>query len=820
MGKLSQEPDPGAREVLRARVLRVLFASPEAGVPGPGGAEQERRDDDKRYFVLRFGTGMLVLIAPALAAYYSWLGVGELAIAVSVTTAAVLLNFVLVHWTKRVAFATQVTASLLFAFFVYVTSALGGLGGIGACWLALMPLIAALVGGLRTLAFWSAVSLGGGLWFWYAPHLGWESRNLLAGAGTPALVNFATALFASSGLSAAFLVFHRAAERRLRVALAAIAQEKALLDQVRRAGDAASAAGSVDEALRESLRALTAESAWAGGRVLLYEIDFAQMQTAFAIGDGHALPARSAALDEARRTAAAERRSTWGQVSAASEQRVLVVPVVFEDTTFALMELAAAEATDTDPSAASALDILERQLGATVRRKQAEQQMRQLAFVDPLTGLPNRQRMLELVDRALRRAHSDPQPLALLFIDLDGFKQVNDGYGHASGDRFLMEVAARIERVIRPGDQFGRGRDKPRLGDVSRFGGDEFVVLLQDAATREEMGAIASRLIAAVREPLRLAAGSVSPDASVGIATFPEDGSDASTLIRRADAAMYAAKRAGKGCWRFFEPQLDAELQRDLELQGELRSALTEGRFVLQFQPVISARDRSLTRLEAKLHWRRPSGELEAAGDLLASVGRAGLSQRVTDWTVDAACEQIRSWRDLGYALPLVTLQLDTGALRDHNIAESFERCLRRWGVLPREFELALLGPALAQTDARSWEVVERFRRMGFALCLDDFGSGYSSLDHLRRHAFDRVKLHRSLLGGLGESRLDERVLEGLLALAHRLELPVAADGVDTTEQADFAVRAGVAELQGSWVSPPLAPEALVAWLKPEADEE
>jgi diguanylate cyclase (GGDEF)-like protein len=819
------EPSETSRKAPRspwAPLVRVFQDGLPGAVPALSREQRAQAEVERAAFVLRSGTLLLALIAPILAIYYLWLGAGELAVSTGVATAAVAANYALVRWTKRVVLACHVAAGILLAFFVQVTLLLDGISGPGAAWLGLMPLLAALVGGLRSLAAWSALSFAAGVLVWYGPRFGLAPRNVLGEAlhGAPALVNLATTLVATTGLSAAFLVVQRAAERRLHAALAAIGQEKALLEQVRRAGDAASAAGGVDEALRSALRALTADAAWAGGRVVLYEVDFAQLQTTFAIGDGHTLPARSSALDEARRQATRQLRATWTQPDA-STPRILVAPVVVEETTFALIELAAAPGYTPDQRAASALDVLGRQLGSAVRRKQAEQQMRQLAFIDPLTGLPNRQRMLELVDRALRRAQNDEHPLALLFVDLDGFKQVNDGYGHATGDRFLMEVAARIERVVRPGDHVGRGRERTRLGDVSRFGGDEFVVLLQDAATREEAGSVASRLIAAVREPLRLAAGTISPDASVGIATFPEDGADASTLIRRADAAMYAAKRAGKGCWRFYEPQLDAELQRDLELENELRGALSDGRFALRFQPVVSAKDRLLTRLEVELFFRRSSGETAAAGEVLAGLGRAGLSQRVTDWMIDAACEQLRGWRDLGFEPPLLTLHVDGAALHDHHIGDAFERALRRWGVAPRELELAVLGPALAETDARSWEVVERFRRMGFALCLDDFGSGYSSLDHLRRHVFDRVKLHRSLLGGLRESPLDERVLEGLLALAHRLDLPVTADGVDGAEQAEIATRAGVAELQGAWVSPPLEPDAIGAWLKPEtpADE-
>jgi diguanylate cyclase (GGDEF)-like protein/PAS domain S-box-containing protein len=432
----------------------------------------------------------------------------------------------------------------------------------------------------------------------------------------------------------------------------------------------------------------------------------------------------------------------------------------------------------------------------------AEQRMQELARIDSLTGLPNRNMFLGELDRAIARTGRHGLPFALCFIDLDRFKSINDTLGHAAGDELLQRMAARLRRVLRSTDL------------VARLGGDEFVVLLEGTAAAGDLRAVAGKMRAALAEPLTLGTTTVQVSGSIGIARHPDDGGDAATLLRHADAAMYLAKARGKNNVQLYTSQLAEEASQALELENHLRLALERDELQLHFQPKVEIASGRLCSVEALLRWSHPQRGPVSPGEFIPLAEERGLIVPMGRWVVDAACRQIRRWRDAGFEPVPVAVNLSARQFASETLVADIEDALARHRVSPGEIEFELTESALMSEPDRAAAVLERLARMGIGIAIDDFGTGYSSLSYLKRFPARQVKIDRSFVRGLPGDRDDVAITQAVIAMAHSLGLGVVAEGVETAAQLEALRAMGCDEAQGFLLGRPMPADQLQALLQ------
>ena len=445
---------------------------------------------------------------------------------------------------------------------------------------------------------------------------------------------------------------------------------------------------------------------------------------------------------------------------------------------------------------------------ANLQLESANEELRRRAFIDPLTGLPNRMlfedRLLHAMQRYDRdddsRARREPCKLAVLFVDLDGFKPINDMLGHAVGDEVLKEAARRLRTATRDSDT------------VARIGGDEFVLLAEDVSDVADCASLANRVIQVLAQPLEVQGHQVTLSGSVGVALYPEHG-DRLKLVQNADAAMYTAKRAGGNTYALFESRMNEGLQDQLSLQQDLRHALERGELQLHYQPKIDARLGRLQGVEALLRWQHPTRGMVGPNVFIPIAERFGLINGLGNWVIEESCRQMRVWADEGLSMN-VAINLSVHQLRTEELVPRIESALARYQVMPSQL-LCEITESVAMEDIESTQrAFEALSRIGVYLSIDDFGTGYSSLSYLRQLPARQLKIDRSFVADI-EVRPDARaIVSAVIQLAHQLGLRVVAEGVETEGQRDILLVLQCDELQGYLLARPMAVEALDDWLQ------
>src|SRR5512139_1033208 len=435
-------------------------------------------------------------------------------------------------------------------------------------------------------------------------------------------------------------------------------------------------------------------------------------------------------------------------------------------------------------------------------RKQAEEHIEYLAHHDALTGLPNRILLRDRFAHALAMAERSRSRVALLFLDLDKFKRVNDTLGHAAGDRLLLEVVTRLGHCTRETDT------------ISRQGGDEFILLLNDVPDPEAVERIADEILTRVGEPLDINGHALITSCSIGIAVYPEDGSDFDSLLQKADIAMYNAKDAGRNTWRFFNDQMNQQAYEHLLLQNRLHEAILRSEFRLVYQPQLEIGSGRVVGVEALLRWN--NGELgEVVPARFIPVAEdCGLIVPIGAWVLQEACHQAQSWREAGW--PDLTMSVNLSALqfRRAGLAETVESVLRSSGLPPHLLELELTESVLLQDVDHNLDMVRQMKALGVQLTIDDFGTGYSSLSYLKRFAVDRLKIDRSFVRDINSDADNAAIVRAVIQLARSLRLDIIAEGVETEAQLAFLREEGCQEVQGYLFSRPLAPAAFEIFLR------
>ena len=447
------------------------------------------------------------------------------------------------------------------------------------------------------------------------------------------------------------------------------------------------------------------------------------------------------------------------------------------------------------------------------RRRDSEDRIRQLAYYDTLTGLPNRLLFAELLVKAIAQADRHARRLAVMFVDLDNFKRVNDTLGHKIGDQLLCEASARLSGVLRAQDALGRGRDDVPTGSIARLGGDEFIVLLTDIRQPQDAAIVANRLVRCLSEPVTINDTEIFVGASVGVAIYPENGTDTDSLMMNADTAMYRAKAAGRGGVQFYDRSMNARALDNLHMEAQLRRALERDEFVLHFQPRIDLASGRGVGAEALIRWRHPERGWLLPADFLPLMESVGLVIGVGEWAIATACAQMARWRDSGLAPIPVAVNLASPHLRERDLPEIVDRALKKHGIPPSQLELEVTESILLTDPELSVLVAQQLGAMGIQMSIDDFGTGYSSMGYLKRLPISSLKIDRSFVRDLVSDPDDEAIVAGITALAHSLKLKVVAEGVENHEQLRVLRELGCDEYQGFLASTALDEREFTALL-------
>ncbi len=435
-------------------------------------------------------------------------------------------------------------------------------------------------------------------------------------------------------------------------------------------------------------------------------------------------------------------------------------------------------------------------------RKASEQRIHFLAHHDVLTGLPNRFSCDERLKLSMQQARRQHQKVAVLFVDLDRFKNINDSLGHHVGDELLRSVSQRLLSVVREGDT------------VSRLGGDEFIVILNHFTEVEEIGTLVEhRLIPAVRTPYQIDGADLYISCSIGIAVFPDDSEDADGLMRHADAAMYQAKRSGRNNLQFFTPELNARVTRHLHLESDLRHATTRNEFVLHYQPRIDALSGQIAGVESLVRWQHPVEGMIPPGQFIPLAEESGLIIEIGAWIIREACRQHQQWRRDGIGPMPISINLSALQLKDDTLLATLSQAIASFDVPAAQIELELTESLLMEHVGATIAVLQRIKALGFTLSIDDFGTGYSSLNYLCRFPIDKLKIDRSFVQNIHGAPENLAVTKAIIGLGHTLGLEIVAEGVEHASDVAVLQSVGCDELQGFFYARPMPAAQFVAWL-------
>lgn len=444
----------------------------------------------------------------------------------------------------------------------------------------------------------------------------------------------------------------------------------------------------------------------------------------------------------------------------------------------------------------------ERMLESERMIEESQKRYEHLAYHDSLTGLPNRLLLEDRLAHALAHARRNNTSLALMFIDLDRFKDVNDSFGHVHGDELLIEIASRLSRRVRAEDT------------LARLGGDEFVLLIESLVNETEAACIAQSVIDIISQPALIGGKyEVAVGASIGISIYPSDANDTVRLVRNADSAMYRAKELGGGSHQFYTQELTRQARERLGLEAKLRAALKNREFVLCYQPIFSrvegSADLQITGVEALVRWKTSDGETITPDKFIPCAESNGLIVAIGEWVITEACKQLASWDQVIPAPLKLSINLSPKQFHDNNLLPAINKTIAATGIDPSRLIFEITESALSNNHVNVMSILETLRSMGVGVALDDFGTGQSSLSRLRQLPFDELKIDKAFIREIPGNTTDVQIAESIINLAKILKLTVVAEGIENAEQLNFMHRLGCNRFQGFWLSQPLPPSQI-----------
>jgi predicted signal transduction protein with EAL and GGDEF domain len=462
---------------------------------------------------------------------------------------------------------------------------------------------------------------------------------------------------------------------------------------------------------------------------------------------------------------------------------------------------------------------------ALKRLGESHEQIRALAYQDGLTGLPNRRLFNEHLEKVLARARRKGTAFAVLFIDIDNFKLINDTIGHQAADKVLRQLSDSLHELIRTDDMLGLYRDDEidpaatitveRLTDsvLSRLGGDEFIVLLPDTRDRFAAGTVARRILTHLEQPIRVDHHEVFVTASIGIATFPEDGVSADVLIRNADTAMYHAKQQGKAAFQYYSAAMNAASVERLTLETGLRRALEDGSLELHYQPQVEMKGGRIVGAEALLRWRHPERGYISPSSFIPIAEDSGLIVPIGEWVLEHACAQAVAWQRAGLPAIPVAVNVSGVQFQRQDLTAVVRRKLDATGLDPSLLHIEITETVIVSARERAVAVLAQLRELGVRLALDDFGTGYSSLSYLKNFPIDTLKIDRSFVSEMLTDATTASIIEAIISMTRVLGLSVIAEGVEDQAQFKFLQEIGCDAVQGFYVSKPITAAEFAALL-------
>jgi len=427
-----------------------------------------------------------------------------------------------------------------------------------------------------------------------------------------------------------------------------------------------------------------------------------------------------------------------------------------------------------------------------------KENLTRLAHYDNLTSLPNRVFFNEILNKALSHAHRQSKTLAILFIDLDRFKTINDAFGHLIGDLVLKEISQRFSSVLRAGDI------------LARLGGDEFIILLNDISHPKFASPVAEKLIQACAKPIQINNQKFNLTASIGICIFPNDGRSLEDLQRNADMAMYKAKRAGGSIFQYFTKEMTLEAHEHIQLESALRKAIRNNEFVLYFQPKMNLNSGTINGIEALIRWDNPELGVIGPTEFIPLAEETGLILEIGDWVLREACRINKEWQNQGYIPTSVSVNVSWKQFQHQDLFRSVEAALRESGLDAKYLELEITEGALMQDIDIVIEKLKTLKDMGVKISVDDFGTGYTSISYLKQFSIDIIKIDQSFIKGIPQNTNDNAITSAVIAMAHNLGLEVVAEGVETTEQLQYLTDNNCDIVQGYYISRPLPENKIV----------
>jgi len=434
-------------------------------------------------------------------------------------------------------------------------------------------------------------------------------------------------------------------------------------------------------------------------------------------------------------------------------------------------------------------------------RKQSEKKLQYQAFHDSLTGLPNRRFFNKKLDFNLKNAEKYNNKIAVMFIDLDRFKNINDSLGHSIGDRLLQKFAERIKSCLQPEQM------------VARWGGDEFTVLLPQITDKEEVANICQKILAAQKKPIQIGEKEFYVGCSIGIALYPKDGKNAENLIANADAALYRVKQEGKNNYQFYSKIMNSEATLLLRLENHLYQALEKGEFLLYYQPQMNLKTQVIYGLEALLRWQHPELGLVSPGKFIPLAEETGLIVPIGEWVIKTAVAQNKAWQTLGLPPIRIAVNLSARQFEQANLVEKVAEILTETGLQPHLLELEITETTLMHNVELARQTLDKLLKLGVHISMDDFGTGYSSLGYLKKFPFNTLKIDQSFIRELEANPEDLAIVSAVITLGRGFNLKVIAEGVETLEQLELLRDLQCEEIQGYWLSKPLKAEEVPKFL-------
>lgn len=431
-------------------------------------------------------------------------------------------------------------------------------------------------------------------------------------------------------------------------------------------------------------------------------------------------------------------------------------------------------------------------------RMEAQDRLHYLAHHDALTGLPNRELFQDRVDQVITRRQWHDRKIAILFLDLDRFKVINDTLGHDIGDRVLQEMSNRLSNLIREGDT------------VARMGGDEFAIILSDLASYNDVAPIANSIIDGTTEPFTLDGHELFVTTSIGISLFPRDSEDTQGLIKKADVAMYQAKATGKNNFQFYRKAHDSRASERLTLESNLRRALEKDEFFLEFQPQFGIAENNVTGIEALMRWKDSSSEIISPAHFIPLLEETGMILPVSQWVMLTACRQAKAWQENGFDAARVSINLSIRQFQKPGLVKEVEDILSSTGLAAGHLEFEVTENLLIENVKETSSILHELHELGVHLAIDDFGTGYSSMNYLKSLPFDKLKIDKSFIQDITLSKDAAAITTAIISLAHALEMDVIAEGVETEQQLEFLRNQNCDMVQGFLFSKPVAPEKVL----------